>query len=180
MHTDAEAHRFAGRQVRCGFGERVLSCHCALHRLDCTGKIGDDAVAGTAEDASARGRDALAEDRATGRQPTQRADFVLLHQPAVAGDVGGEDRRQLADRFFFLAHAADKAEPFTVHGANEALRRPAVADRATRRVDPRAHVCFGNDSSVPYGSQQIVLADHLLAIADQVFEEVENLRLEGY
>ena len=84
------------------------------------------------------GRDAFVENDSTGGQPAQGADLVLPHQSAVALDVGREDRRELADRFLFLAHGADKAETFAVRCANEALLLPAVADRAARRVDPRA------------------------------------------
>src|ERR1700747_2652665 len=67
----------------------------------------------------------------------QGADLVLPHQPAVAFDIGGEDRRELADRFCFLAHRADKANSLAVRGANEALFFTAVADRAVRPIDTR-------------------------------------------
>ena len=56
---------------------------------------------------------------------------------------------------------------------------PAVADRAARRIDPAAQDRFRDDPPVPHGSQEIVLADDPLAVADRIFEEVENLRLEG-
>jgi hypothetical protein len=40
-----------------------------LNGVGRAGEVGDDAIAGTAEDASAEGRDALVENRATGGQP---------------------------------------------------------------------------------------------------------------
>src|SRR5580704_9036426 len=114
MHTDAETHLLF-------IGERILNRDRALHRIDGTREIGGDAVAGTAEDAPAMGCDALIENGATGGQPAQGADLILTHQPAVASNIGGEDRRQLADSLFPLAHRADKADAFAVRGANEAL-----------------------------------------------------------
>jgi hypothetical protein len=172
MHADAKTHLLF-------FGERFLHCDRALDGIDRTGEIGDDAVAGAAEDAPAIGRDAPVEDRAAGGQPAQGADLVLPHQPAVAFDIGREDRRELADRLFFLAHGPDKAEPFAVRRANEVLFFPAIADRVARCINPRAQCRFRDDAPVPHGSKQIVLADDALTIADQVFEEIENLRLEG-
>jgi hypothetical protein len=66
-----------------------------------------------------------------------------------------------------------------VCGAKEALLLAAVADRIARRIDPRAQCRFRDDPPLPHRSQQIVLADDALAVADRVFEEVKNLRLEG-
>ena len=123
MDADAKTHLLF-------FGERLLHCDRALDGVDRTGEIRDDAVAGAAEDPPAIGRDALVENRAAGGQPAQGADLVLTHQPAVACDIGGEDRRQLADRLSLLAHRADKADALAVRGADEALLLAAVADRA--------------------------------------------------
>ena len=111
MHADAETHL-----LLCGEG--LLNRDRTLHGVDRTGEICDDAVAGAAEDAPAIGRNALVEDRAAGGQPAQGADLVLTHQPAVAGDIGGKDRRELAHRIFFFADGADKTQPFARHRAD--------------------------------------------------------------
>jgi hypothetical protein len=148
-----------------------------LDGINGTGEIGDDAVAGAAKDPPAIGCDALVENSATSAQPAQGANLVLTHQPAVACDIDGKDCRQLADGFFFLAHGADKANPFAMRGAEEALLFPAVADRAARGIDPRAQCRFRNDAPVPHGCQQILLSNDALAVADRVLEEVENLGL---
>src|ERR1700748_1868786 len=108
----------------------------------------------------------------TGGQPAQGADLVLLHQPAVAGDIGSENRRQLADCLSLLVHRADKPDAVAVRGANEALPLAAVTDRIARRIDPRTQGRFRDDPPVPHGSQQIVLADYPITVADGVFEEV--------
>jgi hypothetical protein len=139
-----------------------------LDGVDRTGEIRDDAVAGAAEDPPMMGRDALVDDGAAGDQPAQRADLVLTHQPAVARNIGGEDRRQLADRLFSLAHHADETDPFAVRRANEALLLAAVPDRAARRIDTRAQRRFRDDPPIPHRTQQIILADNPLAVADHV------------
>ena len=41
-------------------------------------------------------RDQPVHDFAAGFEPGKRAGLVQPHQPAVAGDVGGEDRRELS------------------------------------------------------------------------------------
>src|SRR6516225_2632767 len=121
MHSDAEAHLLF-------FDERLLHCDRTLDGIDGTDEIGDDTVAGAAEDAPAISGDALVEDSTAGGQPAQGTDLVLSHQPAVACDIGGEDRRELADRFLLLSHRTDKADPFAVRRTYEALFLPTVAD----------------------------------------------------
>src|SRR4029077_6416790 len=59
--------------------------------------------------------------------PSQRAFFVFAHQPRVAGDVGGKDRGEAADRLqrFGVAHSR--------------TRVPARAGQAAARPDrPRS------------------------------------------
>src|SRR5262249_31940841 len=158
MHADAEADLLF-------FCERVLNRDRALDGINGTGKIRDYTVAGTAENPPAMGCDTLVENGAAGGQPAQGADLVLFHQPAVACDISGEDRCELAD-CFLSAHSADKADAFAVRGTKEALLLAAVADCAARRIYPRGQGRFRDDPSVPHGSQQIVLADDALAIAD--------------
>jgi hypothetical protein len=54
----------------------------------------DDAVAGGVEDAAPVRRDQLIDDGATCLRLGERAGFIPRHQPAIAGNVGGEDRGQ--------------------------------------------------------------------------------------
>ena len=179
MHADAEAHWLTHGAGGVFFGDGILNCDRTLDGVDRTGEVGDDTVAGAAEDAPATGGDQLLQNYATGGQPTQGADLVLPHQPAVAFDIGRKDRRELADRFFFLANEADEPEAFAVRRANKALFLSGVADRTARRIDPGAQRRLRDDAPAPYGGEQIVLAGDPLTVADQVLEEVENLRLEG-
>src|SRR6516165_4125186 len=120
-HAGAETHLLIRWPARTVFGDGILDRDGALDGVDRTGEVGDDAVAGAAKDPPAMSGDALVENGAAGGQPAQGANLVLTHQPAVACDIGREDRRELADGFFFLAHGADKADPFAVRGTQEAL-----------------------------------------------------------
>jgi hypothetical protein len=121
------------------FGHSLLNRDRTLDGIDRTGEIGDNTVARAAEDPSAICGDALVENNARGGQLAQGADLVLTHQSTITFDIGREDRRKLPDRFFFLAHDADEADSLAVFCANESLFLPAIADRAARRINPRAH-----------------------------------------
>jgi hypothetical protein len=78
-----------------------------------------------------------------------------------------------------LIDPTDEAEPAFVQGADQALILAGVADGAPRRADPRAERRLRDDTSLPDGVDQLVLAHHSSAVPDQVEQEVENLRLDG-
>ena len=96
MDADAEPHLFFGRAVGVLAGERLLHRDRAFDGIGGAGKIGDDAIACGVEDAAVVDRNELVEDRPVGLQPTQRADLVDAHQPAVFGDIGGKDGGELS------------------------------------------------------------------------------------
>jgi hypothetical protein len=96
MHADAELHRFVGGMSRILCGDRSLCRDGALEGIDRAGEIGDDAIASGIEDAAPVRRDQPVDDDAARLQPSQRADLVARHQPAVAGNVCGEDRGEFA------------------------------------------------------------------------------------
>src|SRR4249919_3232480 len=52
----------------------------------------------------------------------------------------------------------------------------AVADGDTGRVETRGKRRVGDDAGAPEGRDQVVLADHALAVADQVNKKIECLR----
>ena len=76
--------------------DRRLHRDRALHGIDRAGEVGDHAVAGGVEDAAPVRRDQLVDDGAASLQPGERGHLVARHQPAVAGNVSGEDRREFA------------------------------------------------------------------------------------
>ena len=96
MHADAELHRLVGRAAGILGGDRRLHRDGALHGIDRAGEVGDDAVARGVEDTAPVRRDQLIDDDAARLQPGERPDLVARHQPAIAGDVGGEDRGEFA------------------------------------------------------------------------------------
>jgi hypothetical protein len=51
----------------------------------------------------------------------------------------------------------------------------AVAERAASGVDARAQRGLGNNPPVPDGCDQVVLADHAIAIAHQIDQQIEYL-----
>jgi len=54
-----------------------------------------------------------------------------------------------------------------------------VADRGSRRVDPAGHRRVGDGTAAPDPGNQIVLADHTVAVLDQIDQQVEHLRLDS-
>ena len=94
MHADAELHGLVGGSARILY--RGLHRDRALHGVDRAGEVGDDAVAGGVEDAAPVRRDQPVDDHAACLQPAERGNLVMRHQPAVAGNVGGENRCELS------------------------------------------------------------------------------------
>ena len=75
-------------------------------------------------------------------------------------------------------HVADEAKALSRDGADHDLILAAVADRLARGVDPARQRGFGDDAAVPHRLDQIVLGDDVVAVFDQVNQEIEHLRLD--
>jgi hypothetical protein len=54
----------------------------------------------------------------------------------------------------------------------------AVTERPAQRVDPRRYRRIRDDPAIPYGGQQIVLADHTIAALYQENEQIEGFWFE--
>ena len=117
MHADTELHAFARGALRIFRGDRLLHRQRAFDGIDRAGEIGEHAVAGRGEDPAAIIGDQPVEDRARGAQRPQRADLVLLHQLAVADDIGREDRGELAFDYLAVCH------PGLLAGTDAGLRQ---------------------------------------------------------
>jgi hypothetical protein len=74
---------------------------------------------------------------------------------------------------------ADEAKTLARDGADQRLARTIVADRLARRVDPAGERGLGHAAPVPDLVDQLVLADHPVAVFHEVHDQVENLRLHG-
>src|SRR5215469_9799134 len=129
MDADAEAHLLAGSSARVLIGNCLLDGNGALDRVDRTGKIRHYAVAGGIEDAPVMGGDQPVENRPVSLQPPQGADFVKTHQPAILGDVGREDYRELAFDDLVVCHRA------LLKGAHAEAER---FDKLIYNIDPRS------------------------------------------
>ncbi len=80
----------------------------------------------------------------------------------------------------FRLHVADEAKAFSRQGADHDLILAAVADRPARGVDPARQGGFGDDAAIPHRLDQIVLGDDVVAVFDQVNQQIEHLRLDRH
>ena len=103
MDADAELDPALGRHAGVAFDHRVLQFNGAAHRIDNAAEFDDAAVAGALDDAAVmdgdRGVDQVAAKRS---KPGEDAIFVRAGEPAVADDVGHQDRYE----FSGLTHCA--------------------------------------------------------------------------
>src|SRR5262245_50978784 len=77
-----------------------------------------------------------------------------------------------------VVNVADKTKSALVQRAYEALVAAAVAERAPCRADAGAQRRLRDDAALPNHVDQLVLADDPIAVANQVNEQIEHLRLE--
>lgn len=75
----------------------------------------------------------------------------------------------------FLDRAAE-VDALARQRPDEALCFAAVADGAACRIDARGECLIRDEPTVPDDSDEIVLADDAITIADQIYEEIELLR----
>src|SRR6185437_14780446 len=87
-------------------------------------------------------------------------------------------RRCLVGRSEALFDADDKAESVSRKRADHALRPTVIANRLADGVDSRRQRRIGDGPALPDGLEQLVLAYHTVAMAEQVEQDVEDLRLE--
>ena len=97
----AEVHPFVIGQARVALGHHPLHLDGTGDRVDDAREFQQQAVAGGLDDAAAVGLDDGVGGGAVVLEARQRAGLVEPHQPAVAGDVGGDDRREPACHLVF-------------------------------------------------------------------------------
>jgi hypothetical protein len=76
-------------------------------------------------------------------------------------------------------HLADETDSLARDGPDQPLLVAIVVDRAPHRIDAAGQRRVGDHASVPDGIEQIVPRHHTVAVADQVVQEIEDLRLDG-
>ena len=94
----------------------------------------------------------------------------------VAG--AGNDRRARAHWRF--PHRTNEAEPFARQRFDQALFLAGIADRIPSGVQAGRQRSIRDDASLPNGADEVVFADDVLPVSNQVFEQVKNLRCDRY
>ncbi len=96
MDADAELDAALGRQPGVALDHAVLNFDRAAHSVDHAVELDQRAVAGALDDAAMMNGDRRVDQVAAQRpQPRERALLVRAREPAVADNVGGQDRRKL-------------------------------------------------------------------------------------
>ena len=73
---------------------------------------------------------------------------------------------------------ADKAEATPVQCPDEKLIGAVVAKHAPGAIDAAGERGFGDGPAIPDGVDQFILADNPIMVADQMNDEIEDLRLD--
>lgn len=94
--ADTKTHLAAGGIRHVPGAQAFLDVDRASHGFDSARKFGKNSVTGGVENTSAGFGDEIVRYLSVGREPPQRFLFVLRDQPAVAGNIGRKNRRDLA------------------------------------------------------------------------------------
>jgi hypothetical protein len=82
-------------QAGVALGHAELDFDCAAHGVDHATELDEDAVAGALDDAASMNRDRRVDEVAAKRAQPRKNQFLTdACEPAVADNVGGEDRRE--------------------------------------------------------------------------------------
>ena len=91
VDADPEIHAALGRHLRVAAVQLLLDLDAAADRFDGGRELGQDAVAGGADDAPVVARDQRVHRRPVRRQGMEGRLLVRGHETAVTGDIGAED-----------------------------------------------------------------------------------------
>ena len=122
-------------------------------------------------------------------RPNQRRPLPhdRVGQPDTVGRVAERDvlpgrgrlrwwRRRLRGRVG--DDGADELVAAAADGADVALGFPVVAQRPASRLDPACQRRLADEAPTPHGVEQLLLCDETVAIADELGQDVEHLRLD--
>jgi hypothetical protein len=79
-----------------------------------------------------------------------------------------------------VPYILDEADTLAWQGPDPLLCLATVAYRSPNRIDACCQCCFRNNAPAPDCGHKIVLADDTLAVCDQIDQQIESLRLDGY
>jgi hypothetical protein len=104
VDPDPKLDSLIGREGCIALRDASLDLEGATHRLHSARELDQQAIAGGLDDPTVVLADlGIDEGAAMRHQPCERSLLVGAHQPRVAGDISGEDRRQAADDWHFEA-----------------------------------------------------------------------------
>jgi hypothetical protein len=96
MNANPELDALLGRNAGVALDHGGLDFDRAAHGVDHAAELDDRAVAGALDDAAVmHGDDRVDQVAAERPEPRQRAIFIRPGEPAVARDVGHQNRREL-------------------------------------------------------------------------------------
>ena len=93
-----------------------------------------------------------------------------LRRVCLRADYGGH---------LVLPHIANEAEAFAWQCLDQPLFFAGIAECTAGRIDAVEQGGFRNNPPLPDGGQQLILADHPVAVPDQMNKKIENLRLDS-
>src|SRR5271168_5334566 len=77
-------------------------------------------------------------------------------------------------------HRAHEPKTFAWSRSDKLLVRAGVTDGLARRIDAAGKGRIRDNSSSPYLVDQLVLADHPVAVFEQVYQQIKDLRLDRH
>ena len=96
MDPDAKLHLALCRELGVSAREHAPDLDRALNRIERSRELRKEVVSGEVHEATAVLADQELDLLAVVAQDVNRGALVLGHQPAVADDIGGEDRSELS------------------------------------------------------------------------------------
>ncbi len=110
--------------------------------------------------------------------PPLLGQAVELAQPGQLGLPPDRRHRGRQRRRALLPHGGEELVAAAVDGADQPLLTPAVADRPAGRLDPAGQGRVAHEPAPPDLVQQLGPWHHPVAVADQVGQDLEHLRLQ--
>jgi hypothetical protein len=136
MDPDAEFDAAFGRQSGVALDHVVLHLDRATHRVDHAAKLDRAAVPGAFDGAPAmRGDRGINQIAAQGSEPRQRSLLVGAREPAIADDIGDQDRSDLP-RF---RHGAASGLGDAIMNVASALSHGASGRRHQQQINSLFH-----------------------------------------
>ena len=158
-----------------------------LAHIDCAVLVDEGGVAGDDEQPSDLGK--------TSDEVLREAvsEVVLVGVPAHVGEGQHRDRRTARQRQtarcrrahvraggLVLTDFGDEPQTLARQRLDQSLLAAGVADGAAGRIDPVEQRGLRDDATVPDRGHQLIFANHTVAVADQVSQEIEDLGLDCY